>query len=113
MTPDQLRAPYAPPASVLSVIRRMHARGLPELIDESVLAMSDVPDSLHTRTLAALRFLGLVDDRSRRTELFTRLGKATTEEYPPLLAEIVRAAYAPVFESGIDPAEDNDQRIMD
>jgi Family of unknown function (DUF5343) len=110
---DDKRAPYAPPATVLAVIRRMHDRGLPETIDETAMAVSGVPDSLHARVLAALRFLGLADEAAKRTELFSRLGRATTDEYPALLAEIVQAAYAPVFEFGIDPAQDNDKRIED
>ncbi|HEU0074416.1 MAG TPA: DUF5343 domain-containing protein [Dehalococcoidia bacterium] len=110
---QQLRGPYAPPATVLAVIRRMHERGLPEHIDDSTLAVAGVPDSLFQRVIAALRFLGLVDESNRRTDLFTRLGRATTEEYPELLSEVVRAAYAPIFEFGIDPAQDNEQRIVD
>lgn len=113
MNQEQLQGPYTPPATALAVIRRMHERGLPEVIDATALAVAGVPDSLHRRTMAALRFLGLVTEEDRRTELFTRLGRATTEEYPALLAEIIRAAYAPVFEFGIDPAQDSDQRIED
>ena len=110
---DEKRAPYAPPASVLAVIRRMHERGLPEMLDETAMAVSGVPDSLHSRVLASLRFLGLADESGKKTELFTRLGRATSDEYSALLAEIVQAAYAPVFAFGIDPSQDNDQRVMD
>lgn len=64
------------------------------------------------RTQRALRFLGLIDEGGNRLEPWERLKKATTEEYPLQLAEVVRAAYLPVF-TIVDPAEDGDTALAD
>jgi hypothetical protein len=62
--------------------------------------------------MRALRFLGLIDESGARLEPFERLKKATTAEYPEQLAQVVRAAYLPVF-TIVNPAEDSDTAIAD
>jgi hypothetical protein len=51
----------------------------------------------------ALGFLGLIDDAGRSTGYFERLRRASAEEYLAALADVLRAAYRPVFEA-VDPA---------
>lgn len=106
------QAPYAPVSNVLSVIRRLRQRGLPDVLTTQELPRLGVPEGNVTRTLAALRFLGLIDDENRRTEIFNRLGRASTGEYPEILAEILKAAYSPVF-GIVDPAEATDIQLND
>jgi len=106
------RAPYGPPATALDVIHRARDRGIPEVLVSDALSAIGVPEAVHGRTLAVLRHLDLVDDNGRRTPLFDRLARATTEEYPEVLAEILRAAYAPIFQI-VDPAQDDERRIDD
>ena len=105
-------APYAPYKSVQSVITRYRERGLPEPLTSAELQRIGVPASMAPRTLQALRFLGLVDKDGNRLEPFERLKRATTQEYPDQLAEIVRAAYLPVLQI-VDPAQDSDVAISD
>lgn len=105
-------APYAPVHNVLSVIRRLRERGLPDPLTLQELERVGIPAGNAPRTLAALRFLGLVDDEGGRTQVFDRLGRASTQEYPEILAEIVRAAYHPVFEI-VDPAQGNEIALHD
>jgi hypothetical protein len=105
-------APYAPYKSVQQVITRYRERGLPEPLSSAELERIGVPHSMSARTLQALRFLGLVDGEGARLEPFERLKRATTQEYPDLLAEIVRAAYLPVFQI-VDPAQDSDTALSD
>ena len=105
-------APYAPVDNVLTAIRRMRDRGLPERLGFGELESIGVPPGNAPRTLAALRFLGLVGDDGQRMPAFDRLGRATTEEYPEVLAEIIRAAYAPIF-TIVDPAQDGDIALHD
>ncbi|MBA2275802.1 MAG: DUF5343 domain-containing protein [Chloroflexi bacterium] len=62
--------------------------------------------------MQALRFLGLVDEGGNRLEGFEQLRRANTDEYPGVLAEVVRAAYLPVF-TIVDPATDSDTAIAD
>lgn len=106
-------APYAPAKSVLAVLRRFReAGGLPEPLIASALPAVGVPESMAPRTHAALRFLKLVDEGGNRTAAFERLKRATTDEYPEQLAEIVRAAYLAVF-SIVNPAEHDDIALAD
>lgn len=105
-------APYAPARNVIEVIQRMRDRGLPDPIDLGALATIGIPEGNAPRTLAALKFLGLVAGDNRRTDAFDRLGRASSADYPELLAELVREAYAPVFQI-VDPAQDADDKVFD
>ena len=110
--PSTMTAPYAPVDNVLKVIRRLRERGLPSPLTLLELERLGIPSGNAPRTLAALRFLGLIEEDGQRSETFDRLGKANTDEYAGLLAEIVRAAYSPVF-TIVDPARDGDIAIND
>lgn len=105
-------APYAPVHNVLSVIRRLRDKGLPNPLSQRELERVGVPEGNAPRTLAALRFLGLVNEDGFMTAEFQRLGKASTVEYPIVLAEILRAAYSGVF-TIVDPVEDDEIAIHD
>jgi hypothetical protein len=90
--------PYAYPNAVLGLIQRYRERALPEPITPTTLRPFGISAGNAPRTLSALRFLGLIDDAGRPTESFVQLRGASAEEYPATLAEIVRAAYRPVFD---------------
>ena len=60
-----------------------------------------------------MKFLGLVDNADRRTTSMERIGSATTDEYPTVLAEIIREAYAPHAFEVIDPAVHELNQITD
>lgn len=109
---EQNFAPYAPAKAVLGVIQRFRSRGLPDPITSGVLEQVGVPTSMTARTMQAFRFLGLIDEGGNRLASLDNLQRATTEEYPVQLAEIVRAAYLPVF-SLVNPAMDSDTAIAD
>ena len=112
VTETKQTAPYAPVHNVLSVIRRLRDRGLPDPLTLEELTRIGIPEGNAPRTLAALRFLNLVNDEGWRTQSLDRLGQASTDEYPEALAEIVREAYAPVF-TVVDPAEDSEIALND
>jgi Family of unknown function (DUF5343) len=105
-------APYAPAKSVMLPISRYRERGLNWPLTAKSLEQIGVPDSMAPRTLQALRFLGLLDEDDQPTESFKRIRQASTEEYPSQLADVIRAAYLPVF-SIVDPARDGDVAIAD
>lgn len=112
MTDQSNFAPYAPAKAVLSVIERYRDRGLPDSLTTGNLEQVGVPASMAPRSLQALRFLGLIDEGGNRLESFEQLKRAKTGEYPAQLAEIVRAAYLPVF-TLVDPATDTDTAVAD
>lgn len=105
-------APYAPAKAVLGVIERYRDVGLPDPLTSTSIERVGVQPSMGPRTLQALRFLGLLDEGGNRLEGFEQLKRAKTDEYPGQLAEVVRAAYLPVF-TVVDPATDTDTAIAD
>jgi len=105
-------APYAPVRNVLAVITRLRERGLPDRLGIQELTSIGIPAGNASRTLAALRFLGLLDNEGQRNPIFERLRRATSEEYPAVLAEILRSAYAPIF-TIVDPAQDDEGAVQD
>lgn len=109
---DRRTAPYAPVGNVMGVIRRLRDHGLSERLTLQQLERIGIPSGNAPRTLAALRFLKLVDEDGNRTPSFERLGGATTEEYPHVLAEIVREVYHNIF-ANVDPAIHTDIQLHD
>lgn len=105
-------APYAPIKNVLSVINHRRDHGLPAYLTKMALQSIGVPEGNSARTLAALRFLGLVDIEGEQTEAFHRLGRANQEEFPAVLAEILHNSYRPVFLL-LDPSSSTDVKIHD
>lgn len=100
------QAPYAPPANVIGIIRRFRERSLPESIDVNFLKDVGIPGGNAHRTLAALRFLGLVDDAGTPTPKFESLQIATEDEYRQILEGILRSSYQEAFRV-IDPSKDS------
>lgn len=99
--------PYAPLQPVLDVIHRFRDRGLPDIVSRQVLHQLGAAEGNSDRIQKALQFLDLLDETGRRTALFDRIGKASEAEFPSVLAEIVRAAYAPIL-TIVDPSADGD-----
>ncbi|MCJ7510515.1 MAG: DUF5343 domain-containing protein [Dehalococcoidia bacterium] len=100
------QAPYAPPANVIGIIRRFRERSLPESIDVDFLKDVGIPGGNAHRTLAALRFLGLVDEAGAPTAKFESLQIATEDEYRQILQGILRSSYQEAFRV-IDPSKDS------
>lgn len=105
-------APYAPVDNVLRVIHRLRERGLPELLSFGALQSIGIPAGNAPRTLAALRFLGLVGEEDQRTDRMEQLRRATTDQYQEVLAHILRDAYEPIF-TLVDPATHNEMDVHD
>lgn len=105
-------APYATPSNVTSVIRRYRERGLPDPLTRQALVSLGIADSITSHVLTALRFLNLIDGEGHRTDLFERLRRATTEEYPETMAEVIRAGYHEVL-TIVDPMQDSITAIND
>jgi Family of unknown function (DUF5343) len=105
-------APYASPKNVLDVIERYRHRGLRTPFTLDLLGQVGVPDGAAPRTLQALRLLDLIDEDGQPTEALEDLKRASEDEYPVRLGQIVRAAYNDVF-SVVDPASDSATAVRD
>lgn len=92
-----LAAPYAPANNVLHVIEQSRRHATRDPFDHRLLKDMGIPEDNVNRTLAALRFLGLIDGYGNKLQEFTWLTRATPPEYQGVFAEIVRAAYHEVF----------------
>jgi len=95
--------PYAPGNKTVHVVQRIHQGTIPQTLNESALVSLGVAAGNADRVQKALRFLGLTDAEFHLTDLATKLRKATSDEYRPLLGQILKGAYEPVFVS-YDPA---------
>jgi hypothetical protein len=105
-------APYAPAGAVISVIKQFREKGLSEPITQNLLEQIGVPSTMVGPTMRALLYLQLIDESGNFTRAFDRLRRASSEEYPKILAEIVRKAYLPIF-TIVDPTNDSDIAIAD
>lgn len=104
--------PYASSAPVLLAIRKLRDNRLSEKIDQTQLERIGVPSGSTGRVIAALRFLGLLDESGNRTELADRLSRVKSEEYPVVLAEVLQAAYSEVFVN-LDPGTASEVDLHD
>lgn len=104
--------PYAPVQNVLLVIRRRRDGRLLGSLGADELARMGIPQGNISRTLATLRFLGLVSENGEQAPVFTRLGRVSEDEYPKVLDEIIQNAYAPIFQV-VDPATADDRSLND
>jgi hypothetical protein len=105
-------APYAPAATILSVVDRARERGLPTPVTKEVLMRAGVSDSLIPRTMQSLQLLELINEDGTWTQNLETLRRAPEAELQSRFAEIVRAVYADVFQY-IDPAVASATQIRD
>jgi Family of unknown function (DUF5343) len=105
-------APYASPKNVLDVVERYRHRGLRTPFTLDLLGQIGVPDGAAHRTLQAFKLLDLVTEDGQPTEALEALKRASEEEYRPLLAQILRAAYHNIF-TVVDPASDTPTAVRD
>jgi hypothetical protein len=110
--PPDRRRPYAAAANVVGVLARIRGRNLPDRIDNDFLRLAGVPEIVYGRVSEALRFLGLVGEDGRPTDLLRALHAAPEQEYRDALAGALREAYREDF-ARIDPGEDTTAQIID
>jgi len=106
------KAPYAPPDTVLSLIRTYRGRGLQTPFTSDVLTRAGVPETLVVRVTQSLKLLDLIDESLNPTQDFEALRRVGEAEFPARLAALIKSAYAEVFQF-VDPATDGDQRVRD
>ncbi|MBI2764314.1 MAG: DUF5343 domain-containing protein [Chloroflexi bacterium] len=109
--PDDSRIrPYAAVGNVKDLLRRYRNRNLPDTMTQDTLRVAGVPEGMISRTVAAFRFLGLLNEANEPTDEWRALNDMDDSNYPDMLARILRAAYAETF-AEIDPTTDPQPRI--
>jgi hypothetical protein len=87
-------------------------RGLATPFNPEVLMRAGISESLVPRVMKSMEGLDLIDSAGNPTPGMEGLRRATTDEFKARLEEVVRAAYAEVFQF-TDPAKDDATRIAD
>jgi len=105
-------APYAFTGNILDILHRLRDASLPEVINPGVVIKIGVSEGNAHRTVATLQYLGLIDEEGKQTKEMKNLAKASTADYPSVLAEIIRNGYARIFEI-VNPTKATETEIMD
>jgi Family of unknown function (DUF5343) len=106
MAMETHRAPYSRLDPILRVIRTIRLKAVPDKIDGATLARWDIAEGNAYQILQTLRFLGLIDYQGTPTEVLERLRRADPDEYPGVLAGILRESYDFIFQY-FDPSTDD------
>ncbi len=95
--------PYTSYRTFKTFIEDLREHGVPSRIDRSVLTrFSGV---VGTQLMHALRFLGLIEDQGRPTQLLKELANAHgAAHWPERFSELLRKAYAPIFAIDLETA---------
>jgi hypothetical protein len=91
-------APYAPPSAVMAVIHFYRKRDVPASVTLTSLQQIGVTEALAPRTMAALKFLSLLNDDGTTTEQFRAIRYASDDDYQQVLTGILEAAYREVLD---------------
>ena len=103
--------PYPPPSNVIAVIQRLRNKNLPESVNSEYLRDSNIPEGTISRTIFALRFLGLINEKGEPTAALRAIASSTDEEYEKILGGLIRNAYREVFIE-VNPSVDSQLRIV-
>jgi hypothetical protein len=104
--------PYGPPANIKTILEFWRNRNMPEQVSKEWLTRIGLSPNLTSQNLLALRYLNLIDENGYTTSVAERLRVARSDEYQTVLQEIIRTAYAKIFEF-TDPSKDSKTRITD
>jgi hypothetical protein len=94
---DADHAPYAPADNVISVIGRIREGGIPNPLTVKQMVRLSIPEGNASRVLQAICFLGLIDDEGAHTEQLERLKRSSSQDYPLVLSDLLKASYKDVF----------------
>lgn len=112
MPDTRFSPPYAPPGTVLGIIRKWREHSLPEQVSTEWLTKNGIGLSSQPFIKRTLTFLGLTDAGSNTTEAARRLQTAASDQYLSVLEEIVRAAYVPILKV-VNPSTASRTQIED
>src|SRR4051812_35312484 len=89
--------PYAPMKAVDRTMGPAYVHSLPNPVTNEHLEQNGIASSVVPRTLATLRYFGLIDRDGNWLPPLERLSSAGPEQYQDVLADIVQRAYEPVL----------------
>lgn len=92
--------PYIPWGAFKSFISDLSENGLPSRIDSSI--MDKVNRQYRATLIQTLKFLGLIDDTSKPTEIFSSYIQAKNDEKREILKGIILAAYPFLNDNSVD-----------
>lgn len=104
------KAPYSRLEPVLNTLRAIRTKGVPEQITSAVLAKWGIAEGNAYQVTQTLRFLGIIDDGGKPTDDLERLRRATPQEYPGVLAQLIRKSYHFIFDY-FNPDEEDPSAI--
>jgi hypothetical protein len=104
--------PYSPAATVIEVLNRSRARGLPTPVNVENLARIGVPESLASRVLYSLIALDLIDESGAPTAILENLRLAPEAEYKKRQEDWLKSAYADIF-AIVDPTNVDEVHVRD
>lgn len=105
-------APYGPPAAILELISSYRDRGLTTPFSADVMIRAGVSESLVPRVMKSMEGLDLIDGGGNPTPALEGLRRASTEDFKARLGDVIKSAYAEVFQF-TDPAVDDLTRVAD
>ncbi len=105
-------APYAPASAVIDIVREYRKRDLPTPINVDMLERKGMTPAIAPRVMKALKLFALVDGQGQPPEQFTGLAKAAEDDFKDRFADVLRSAYADVFQYA-DPTTDPPERVRD
>lgn len=106
------KAPYAPAKSVLAVVAKHRAVGLPK-VDLDILERIGVTEALRPRVLASLKLLDFYDKDGVVTPVFDDLKKVPSADFPAAFGSLLRQTYAPIIEVLGEPSQATPEAIDD
>ena len=106
------RGAYGPLDAVLKFLTKLRDGHVTEPVAIDSLIQLGVARGNSHRTLASLRFLGLVNADGSLTAEALELAKAPTGEYQEVLSRVVNQAYWEVFEA-VNPVDATDFQMKD
>jgi hypothetical protein len=101
--PKRQAPPYIAYQTLKTLVGNMKQHGVPGRIDRSVLG--NFSGAVGGQLMTALKFLDLTDKDGHPSPLLARLVEAYgSEDWGPKLAEILKRAFAPVFQLNLETA---------
>jgi hypothetical protein len=104
-------APYTSIGNILLILGRIRKGWVPGQIDKGEMERVGVTASNASRTIAALEYLGLINEEDKPTDTWKAIATSTTNDYPKVLEGILRNAYPSIFEIHPNPADATDIEI--
>lgn len=104
-------APYTSTGNMLTILGRIRKGWVPSQVDKGEMERVSITPSNASRTIAALEYLGLINENGKPTDSWKAIATSTTNDYPKVLEGILRNSYPSIFELHPNPAEATDIEI--